>query len=176
LTSRLAGENILNDGANAKFKSEAQFHFEMLARLFSTLLPDASPPAQRVAILAEHAFQKSRDFRGTPLALQFIMKKSITLLLAFAIIAGSFALFRRSVTHASVRPTLSDMTCGDEYNALVVKAKQSLMHGDRAGAITGLLDAQKQLHHCEELEERNASAPHSVVLNSFQPLTDLALR
>jgi hypothetical protein len=45
LTSRLAGENILNDGANAEFKGEAQFHFEKLARLFSSLLPDASPPA-----------------------------------------------------------------------------------------------------------------------------------
>jgi hypothetical protein len=104
------------------------------------------------------------------------MKTSITLLLALAIIGGSFALFRRSVSHASIRPAISDVTCGDEYNALVLKAKQSLVHGDRAGAITGLLEAQKQLHHCEELEERNAAAPHSVVRNSLQPLTDLALR
>jgi hypothetical protein len=104
------------------------------------------------------------------------MKTSITLLLALTVVGGSFAFFRRSVGHASVRPAISDVTCGDEYNALVVKAKQSLMRGDRSGAITGLLDAQKQLHHCEELEERNAAAPHSVVRNSLQPLTEIALR
>jgi hypothetical protein len=98
------------------------------------------------------------------------MTKTITLSLAFAIVAGSIAFLHRPVTHASERSTYSDTTCGDQYNSIVLRAKQSLARGDRAAAIGGLIEAQNQLRHCEELEERNAKAPSSVVLNSFQLL------
>ena len=95
------------------------------------------------------------------------MTKTITLSLAFAIVAGSIAFLHRPTSHASERSTISDRTCGDEYNAIVLKAKQSLARGDRAAAIGGLIEAQNQLRHCEELQERNAQAPSSVALNSF---------
>ena len=95
------------------------------------------------------------------------MTKTITLSLALAIVVGSIAFLHRPITHASVRSNFSDMTCGDQYNALLIKAKQSLARGDRAGAIGGLVEAQNQLRHCEELEERNAKAPSRVALNSF---------
>jgi hypothetical protein len=95
------------------------------------------------------------------------MTKTITLSLAFAIVAGSIALLHRPISHASERSTISDTTCGDEYNAIVLKAKQSLARGDRASAIGGLIQAQNQLRKCEELQERNAEAPSSVALNSF---------
>jgi hypothetical protein len=95
------------------------------------------------------------------------MTKTITLSLALAIVAGSFAFLHRSVTHASQGASFSESTCGDKYNALVLKAKALLARGDRAGAIGGLLEAQNQLQHCEELEELNAKAPSSVALNSF---------
>jgi hypothetical protein len=95
------------------------------------------------------------------------MTKTITLSLAFAIIAGSFAFLHRSVTHASQRPGFSDTTCGDQYNAILLKGKQSLARGDRAAAIGALIEAQNQLRHCEELQERNAKAPAAVALNTF---------
>jgi len=95
------------------------------------------------------------------------MTKTITLSLAFAIVVGSIAFLHRPITHASEKSNLSDMTCGDQYNALLLKAKASLARGDRAGAIGGLIQAQSQLRHCEELEERNAKAPSSVALNSY---------
>jgi hypothetical protein len=98
------------------------------------------------------------------------MTKTITLLIAVALVAGSIAFLHRPITHASERPGYSDMTCGDEYNTILLKAKQSLARGDRAAAIGGLIQAQNQLRHCEELEERNAKAPKSVVLNSFELL------
>jgi hypothetical protein len=95
------------------------------------------------------------------------MTKTITLSLAFAILAGSYAFLHRSVSHASQKPSFSETTCGDEYNAIVLKAKQSLARGDRAAAIGGLIQAQNQLRHCEELEERNAKAPSAVAFNTF---------
>jgi hypothetical protein len=95
------------------------------------------------------------------------MTKTITLSLAFAIVAGSIAFLHRPITHASEKSSYSDTTCGDEYNSIVLKAKQSLARGDRAAAIGGLIQAQNQLRHCEELQERNAKAPSSVALNSF---------
>jgi len=98
------------------------------------------------------------------------MTKTITLSLAFAMLAGSYAFFHRSVSHASQKPAFSDTTCGDEYNSILLRAKQSLARGDRAAAIGGLVQAQSQLRHCEELEERNAKAPAAVALNSFQLL------
>jgi|SRR5579862_2097301 hypothetical protein len=98
------------------------------------------------------------------------MTKKITLIIAACIIVGSYAFLRRPVSHASERPIFSDVTCGDQYNAYVVRAKQALQRGDRAGAIHGLLDAQTQLKHCEELEEQNARAPKSVAFNSIQLL------
>ena len=101
---------------------------------------------------------------------QTYMTKTTTLIIAIAIVAAGAAFLRRSVGHASIKPAYSDVTCGDEYNALVLRAKQSLQKGDRAGAISSLLAAQTQLRHCEELEERNAAQPHSVALNSLQLL------
>jgi|SRR5580698_3903507 hypothetical protein len=96
------------------------------------------------------------------------MTKKITLSLAFVIVAGSIAFLHRPITHASEHSTISDTTCGDQYNSIVLKAKQSLARGDRAAAIGGLIQAQNQLRHCQELEERNAKAPSSVALNSYQ--------
>jgi hypothetical protein len=101
------------------------------------------------------------------------MKTATTLSLAFAIVAGSIAFLHRPVTHASVKSTYSDTTCGDQYNALVLKAKKSLARGDRTAAIGGLIQAQSQLQLCEEHEERNAKAPRSVALNSFQLLASV---
>ena len=95
------------------------------------------------------------------------MTKTITLSLALAIVVGSVAFLHRPITHASERTGLTDRTCGDEYNAIVSRAKQSLARGDRAAAIGGLVEAQNQLRHCEELQERNAKAPSSVALNTF---------
>jgi hypothetical protein len=104
------------------------------------------------------------------------MTKTITFTLALALVAGSIVFLHRPTTHASVGPTYSDKTCGDEYNALVVKAKQALARGDRAGAIGGLVQAQGQLRHCEELEERNAKAPSGVAENSFELLASIETR
>lgn len=95
------------------------------------------------------------------------MTKTITFALAVVIVAGSYAFLHRPITHASQGASFSETTCGDKYNALVLKAKALLKRGDRAGAIGGLLEAQNQLQHCEELEELNAKAPSSVALNSF---------
>jgi hypothetical protein len=95
------------------------------------------------------------------------MTKKITLALAFAIMAGSFAFLHRSVTHASIRPAFDSTTCGDQYNALVLKAKQSLAGNDRVSAIRNLLEARDQLQHCEELQEHDAQAPHAIALNTF---------
>jgi hypothetical protein len=95
------------------------------------------------------------------------MTKTITLSIALAIVAGSIAFLHRPVTHASIGPAFTDSTCGDQYNALVLKAKQSLARSDRNGAIRALLDARDQLHHCEELEEQNARAPHNVAFNTL---------
>jgi hypothetical protein len=113
---------------------------------------------------------KLNDFAGTAFAVWLGMTKTITLSLAFAIVAGSIAFLHRPITHASEKSLYSDRTCGDQYNDLLVKAKQSLARGDRAAAIGGLVQAQNQLRNCEELQERNAKAPRSVALNSFQLL------
>jgi hypothetical protein len=98
------------------------------------------------------------------------MTKTITLAIAACIIAGSYAFLRRPVSHASEKGILSDATCGDQYNEYVLNAKKALQRGDRNGAIQGLLKAQDQLRHCEELEEQNAKAPKSVAFNSIQLL------
>jgi len=98
------------------------------------------------------------------------MTKTITLSLAFAIVVGSIAFLHRPITHASEKSGVSETTCGDQYNSIVVRAKQSLARGDRAAAIGSLIEAQNQLRHCEELQERNAKAPSSVALNSFELL------
>ena len=96
------------------------------------------------------------------------MTKKITLALALVIVAGSFAFLRRAVTHASIRPNYPDSTtCGDQYNALVLKAKQSLAGNDRVSAIRALVQARDQLQHCEELQEHDAKAPRAVALNTF---------
>ena len=105
--------------------------------------------------------------RARPLLMGPAMTKTITLSLALAIVAGSIFILHRPITHASEKSSFSDATCGDQYNTLVLKAKQSLARGDRAAAIGGLIEAQNQLRHCEELQERNAKAPSSVALNAF---------
>ena len=93
------------------------------------------------------------------------MTKTITLTLALAIVVGAIAFLRRPVTRASETSGFS--TCGDQYNALVLMAKQSLARNDRAGAIHALIQARDQLKHCEELHERDAQAPSAVALNTF---------
>jgi len=95
------------------------------------------------------------------------MTKTITLSIALVILAGSFAFLHRAVTNASVRPAFDSATCGDQYNALVLRAKKSLASNDRASAISALLQARDQLQHCEELQEHDANAPHEVALNTF---------
>jgi hypothetical protein len=95
------------------------------------------------------------------------MTKKITLSLALVIMAGSFAFLHRAVTHASVRPAFDSTTCGDQYNTLVLKAKQSLASNDRVSAIRALLQARDQLQHCQELQEHDAKAPHAIALNTF---------
>jgi hypothetical protein len=100
-------------------------------------------------------------------ALHAYMTKTITLSLALVIMAGSFLFLRRSVTHASVNPFPDAKTCGDQYNALVLRAKQSLVSNDRTSAINALLQARTQLQHCEELQEHDADAPHAVALNTY---------
>jgi hypothetical protein len=94
------------------------------------------------------------------------MTKTITLSLAAVIVVGSLAFLHRAVTHASIGPE-DYKTCGDQYNSLVLKAKQSLANNDRVSAIHSLLDARGQLQHCQELEEQNAKAPHAVALNTY---------
>jgi hypothetical protein len=94
------------------------------------------------------------------------MTKTITLSLAALIVVGSLALLRRSVTQASVG-VYDPRTCGDQYNALVLRAKQSLASNDRVSAIHSLLQARDQLQHCQELQEQNANAPHAVALNTY---------
>jgi hypothetical protein len=81
--------------------------------------------------------------------------------------AGSFAFLHRAVTHASVSRAFDSTTCGDQYNALIVKAKQSLAGNDRVSAIRALVEARDQLQHCEELQEHDANAPRAVALNTF---------
>jgi len=90
------------------------------------------------------------------------MTKTVTLLIAFAMVAGSIAFLHRPITRASVRPAFLKPTCGDQYNALVLKAKQSLAGSDRASAIRALIRAREQLQHCEELQEHDAEAPHAI--------------
>jgi hypothetical protein len=80
-------------------------------------------------------------------------------------VIGSLFLFHRPVTQASIGA--SPQTCGDQYNALVLKAKQSLASNDRVGAITALVGARDQLSRCQEQEDRNAQAPHAVALNAL---------
>jgi hypothetical protein len=124
-----------------------------------------------------HDVSKMQCFLKARLLQEFAgMTKTITLLIAFGLVAGSIAFLRRPVSHASERSSFSDVTCGDQYNDFVLKAKQSLQRGDRAAAVSSLIQAQDQLRHCEELEERNAKAPRSVVLNSFQLLAFADLR
>ncbi len=93
--------------------------------------------------------------------------KRITLALALVITAGSFAFLHRAVAHASIKPAFDSKTCGDQYNAQVFKAKQSLTGNDRASAIRALLQARDQLQHCQELQEHDAQAPHAIALNTF---------
>lgn len=100
------------------------------------------------------------------------MTKTTTLLIAAAMIALSLAFLPRALTRASNLPHLSETpTCGDQYNAMVLRAKQALARGDRAAAISGLIEAQGQLRHCQELEERNAQAPHGVALEVSRSIT-----
>jgi len=128
---------------------------------------DASPTAQWSSTIGATLSQNALVLRARPLLVTPSMTKTITLSLAFAIVVGSIAFLHRPITHASERSLFSDTTCGDQYNAIVLKAKQSLARGDRAAAIGGLIQAQNQLRHCEELQERNAKAPSSVALNTF---------
>jgi hypothetical protein len=130
-------------------------------------LPDASPIAHSPSTIKARPSQIAVVLWARPLLTVSTMTKTITLSLAFAIVAGSIAFLHRPVTHASERSGYSDTTCGDQYNALVLRAKQSLAGGDRAAAIGGLVQAQSQLRHCEELQERNAKEPSSVALNTF---------
>src|SRR5580704_13400382 len=97
------------------------------------------------------------------------MTKTITLSIAAAIVIGSLAFLPRALTHASVRHAVfeSSVTCGDQYNALVLGAKNALSRGDRAGAISGLIAAQNQLRRCEEIREREARQPDRVALNTL---------
>jgi hypothetical protein len=94
------------------------------------------------------------------------MTKTITLSLAAVMVVGSLAFLHRSVTHASIGQ-FDSSTCGDQYNALVLKAKQSLVGNDRVSAIRALLDARDKLQHCQELQEQNANAPHAIALNTY---------
>jgi len=96
------------------------------------------------------------------------MTKTITLLLAMAIVAGSIAFLRRPVTHASEKSGSAGVaTCGDQYNALVLMAKQSLTRNDRSAAIRMLVEARTQLQHCEELHAHDVEEPGALALNSF---------
>jgi hypothetical protein len=110
---------------------------------------------------------KMIDFFGHSPCCEQGMTKTITLSLALVIIAGSFLFLRRATSRASVNPFPDAQTCGDQYNALVIKAKQSLAHNDRVSAINSLLQARSQLAHCEELQEHDANAPHAVALNTI---------
>ena len=109
---------------------------------------------------------KTIGFFGHGLCSLSRMTKTITLSLAVVIVVGSFAVLRRSVTHASIGP-YDPRTCGDQYNALVLRAKQSLASDDRVAAIHSLLQARDQLQQCQELQEQNAKAPHAVALNTY---------
>jgi hypothetical protein len=55
-------------------------------------------------------------------------------------------------------------TCGDQYNALLARAKAALIKGDRAEALGSLLAAKAQLQRCQELE-RNSTVAVAVALN-----------
>jgi hypothetical protein len=94
------------------------------------------------------------------------MTKTITLSLAAIIVVGSLTFLHRSVTQASIGP-YDPKTCGDQYNALVRRAKQSLASNDRVSAIHSLLEARDQLQHCQQLQEQNAKASHAVALNTY---------
>jgi hypothetical protein len=142
-------------------------HFERFGPLYRKGLLGVSPIAQLASTTGAISAQIAVFLWAQPLLIASSMTKTITLSLAFAIVAGSIAFLHRPVTHASERSGFSDTTCGDQYNALVSKAKQSLARGDRAAAIGGLVQAQSQLRHCEELQERNAKEPSSVALNTF---------
>jgi hypothetical protein len=50
-------------------------------------------------------------------------------------------------------------SCITRYNALVLRAKKSLIGGDRKGAIQYLLAAKKQLERCRDLKERSRQGP-----------------
>ena len=99
------------------------------------------------------------------------MRLRTTILFVSAIVAGSIAglpCLCAEVPDMIVAVHSGDDSgaCADRYNALLGQAKASLLKGDRDAAINSLRAAKVQLRRCQELEERNSTAPVAVALKS----------
>jgi len=99
------------------------------------------------------------------------MRSRTTILLVSAIAAG----FIRGLPcvcaegphkTAAVHSRDDSSACEVRYNLLLGQAKASLLKGDRDAAIDSLVAAKVQLRRCQELEERNSSAPVGIGLNN----------
>lgn len=97
------------------------------------------------------------------------MRSVSTVLFVVALVIGSITSLPRVCAEGSDANASTLVggsgTCGDRYNALVERAKASLIRGDRAGAVDSLVAARAQLLRCQELEERDSVATIAVALN-----------
>jgi hypothetical protein len=97
------------------------------------------------------------------------MPKLTSLAFILALSIGSIASLPRpcaeGLDRISSADASADATCGDQYNALLTRAKDALNHGDRHGAVASLFAAKAQLRICEEREERNSTAAVAIAMN-----------
>ena len=100
------------------------------------------------------------------------MFKFTSLIFAIALVVGSIASLPRVCAEGpdgtAAAESRDSSSCADRYNALLGKAKASLVKGDRGAAINSLISARNQLHTCQQLEERNSTVAVAVALNSTQ--------
>ncbi len=97
------------------------------------------------------------------------MPKFTSLAFVLALTIGLIASLPRPCAEGSdrVSPAVAgaESTCGDQYNALLTRAKDALNHGDRSGAFASLYAAKAKLRVCEEREQRNSTAAIAVAMN-----------
>ena len=100
------------------------------------------------------------------------MRIGTTILFATALALGSIASLPRLCAEgpdgSAAAASADSSSCIDSFNALLAQAKASLVKGNRGAAINSLIAARKQLHVCQELEERNSTAAIAVALNFAQ--------
>lgn len=98
-----------------------------------------------------------------------VMRIGTTFLFAAALAIGSIATLPRLCAEGAdgrvAAGSRDGSSCADRYNALVRRARQSLVKGDRGAAINSLIAAKIQLRACQELEERNSPVAVAVALN-----------